>query len=136
MIKIQAYGIIGLFNLLISGFCWVYSTNRERLWWAIIPGLGLFTLLAAVLSDYFIGTDPQNDWINVLVMGLGAAIIGVVLKRKEAKHVLIVVSMFIFLVGIAMAPFTIVLKGILIVINILVAVFFMKHNLSTSTKSS
>ena len=125
-----AFGLIGV------GFCWVYSINRERLWWAIIPGLGLFTLLAAVLSDYFVGTDPENDWISVLVMGLGTAIIGAVLKRKDAKRVLITVSMFIFLVGIAMAPFTIVLKGILIALDILVAVFFMKRNRSTPTKSS
>jgi len=100
------------------------------------PAWGLFTLLAAALSDYFVGTDPGNDWISVLVMGLGTAIIGAVLKRKDAKRVLITVSMFSFLVGIAMAPFTIVLKGILIAVDILVAVFFMRRNRSTPTKSN
>ncbi|MCJ7446245.1 MAG: hypothetical protein MUO72_00990 [Bacteroidales bacterium] len=66
----QDIGAFLVFGLIGIGFCWGYSTNRERLWWTIIPDLGLFTLLAAVLSDYFVGTDPENDWISVLVMGL------------------------------------------------------------------
>jgi len=72
----------------------------------------------------------------VLVIGLGAAIIGAVLKRKDAKSVLIIVAMFAFMVGIAMAPITIVLKGVLIVADILVAVFFLWRSRSTPAISS
>lgn len=116
---------LGLFG---AAFYWTYSINRERLWWAIIPGLGAFTLLVALLADYFIGTDPKNDWISVLVIGIGAAIIGVVLKRRDVKLVLYVVAMFAILVGILMAPITTVLKIILIVVDILVAGFVLWRN--------
>ena len=134
-----AYGALGMvlaLGLIGAGFCWVYSINTERLWWAIIPGLGALTVLAAVLPDYAIGTDPKNDWINVLVIGVGAAIIAAVLKRANAKLVLVVVAMFAFLVGLAMAPFTPVLKGVLIAADILVTVLFLWRNRSTLAKPS
>ena len=114
-----------LLGLIGAGFCWVYSIDKERLWWAIIPGLGAFTLLATLLSDILVGTDPENDWLNVLVIGIGAAIIAAVLKRLDAKQVLIIVAMFTFLVGIAMAPLTTVLKVVLIAADILVAAFIL-----------
>jgi threonine/homoserine efflux transporter RhtA len=125
-----ALGLIG------AGFCWAYSIDRERLWWAIIPGLGVFTLLAAVLSDYLVGTASKNDWINVLVIGIGAVIIGAVLKRMNAKRVLMIVAMFAFLVGIAMAPFTWVLKGILIAADVLIVGFYVWRKRGTPAKSS
>jgi hypothetical protein len=132
----EAIGDFLSLGLIGAVFCWAYSINRERLWWAIIPGLGVFTLLAALLADYFIGTDPENDWISVLVIGIGAAIIGAVLKRKDAKLVLYVVAMFAFFVGILMAPSTTILKIILIVVDILIVGFFVWRNRNTPVKSS
>ena len=70
----------------------------------------------------------------MLVIGVGAAIIAAVLKRANAKLVLVVVAMFAFLVGLAMAPFTPVLKGVLIAADILVTVLFLWRNRSTLAK--
>jgi hypothetical protein len=131
----QAIGDFLALGLIGAIFCWAYSINRERLWWAIIPGLGVFTLLAAGLSDYIVGTDSKNDWVNVLVLGIGAAIIGAVLKRTDAKRVLIIVAFFVFLVGILMTPLTIIFKCVLVAIDLLVAVFFLWRTWSTPTKS-
>ena len=133
---IPGFKVVGDFLVLAligASFCWAYSIDRERLWWAIIPGLGALTLLGAGGADFF-GTDPQNDWMSVLVIGIGAAIIGAVLKRTDAKLVLVIVAMFVFLVGFAMAPITIELKGILIAADILVAVFFLWRIRSTAPK--
>ena len=33
---IVGFLVLGLRRI---GFCWLYSIKRERLWWAIIPGL-------------------------------------------------------------------------------------------------
>ena len=118
---IAEFLVLGLIGI---AFCLAYSIKRELLWWAIIPGLGAFTLLAAILSELVVGTDPKNDWINVLVIGIGTAVIAAVLKRPNAKVVLIIVAMFTFLVGIAMAPLATILKGVLIAADILVALFF------------
>jgi len=107
----QTLGVALAFGLILIGFCWAYSNNRERLWWAIIAGLALFTLLAALLADSLIGTDPENDWINALVIGVGALIIGAVLRCMDARLVLLIVAMFAVLVGIAMAPLAWALKG-------------------------
>jgi len=120
----QTFGDIIPLVLIGAVFCWAYAINRELNWWSIIPGLGIFSLLAAGLSDFIVGSSPKNDWVNVLVFGAGAVIIGVVLKRADAKSVLIVVAMFIFLVGILMAPFAPVIKGALIAVDILACGFF------------
>ncbi len=116
------------------GFCWAYSVSKDRLWWAIIPGLALLTLLAAGLADLLFGTDPSNDWISVLVIGIGALIIAAVLKRKDARLVLLIVAMFAFLVGIAMAPMALPLKGILIAVEVLAFVVYAWRTRGVATK--
>ena len=133
------YSVIGdllFFALIGAGFCWVYSVNRERLWWAIIPGLLSLTMLVAILADALIGTDPTNDWISVLIMGIGAAIVGAVLKRTGAKFVLMIVAMFTFLVGFVMAPFPWALKGVLIAAEVLLFGYYLWRNRGALTKSS
>ena len=104
-------------------FCGVYAFNRERLWWAIIPGLGAFTLLAAMLADAYIGTDPANDWASVLVIAGGAALIAAVLKREDAKRVLDIVAGITLLVGILMTPITVVARVAFIAILAVGAAF-------------
>jgi len=124
----QAIGDFLFLGLIGAVFYWAYSIDREHLWWAIIPGLGAFTLLAALLANYFIGTDPENDWISVLIIGIGAAIIGAVLKRKNAKVVLYAVALFTILIGIIGSPAITVIKIILIVVDILMTGFLMWRN--------
>jgi len=72
---------------------------------------GGFTLLAAVFLTGVVGTEPKNDWINVLVMGVGTAIIGWVLKRPTAKFVLYVIAAFMFLIGIMMMTWLSIRSG-------------------------
>ena len=110
-------GVIGI------GFCLAYWWKPKLLWWAIIPGLSAFTLLAAVLSEFVVGPNPKNDWVNVLVMGIGTAVIAAVLKRAAARYVLIIITMFMFLVAIAMAPLDIIPKVVLIAVDVLVGLF-------------
>ena len=107
-----------------TSFCWAYQSDRERLWWAIIPGLVAFTLIAALFSDVLLGTDPKNDWVQVLVTGAGAAIIAAVLQRKNAKITLAIVSMICFLVAFTIAPILILLKLILIAMDVAVASWY------------
>jgi len=115
--------VMGLIGIV---FCALYFYRKELLWWAIIPGLAAFTLLAAVLSDTLFGTQPQNDWLNVLVMGIGTAIIGLVLKRPTARFVLYVIATFMFLVGILMiTSLHIVIRGVLVVVGIVLAFFLL-----------
>jgi len=101
-----------VFGLIGAMFCWVYAMDTEHLWWAIIPGLGLFTFLAAMVADALIGTDPENDWVSVLVIAAGAAIIAAVLKRADARLALVAVATITLIVGIAMAPLVAVVKGV------------------------
>lgn len=107
-------------GLLGAGFCWAYAIDKEKLWWAIIPGLALLTILVISVAAYTLGIGIKDQWINVLGLGAGAAIIGVVLKRKPAKLTLYIVALFIFLVGILMSPVSILLKILLIAVDLLV----------------
>lgn len=127
---LPAYEVVGVFlcfSMIGAAFCWAYSIDREHLWWAIIPGLGFFTFLAAGLAD-FIGTDPTNDWISVLMIGVGATIIGAVLKRKKARLVLFIVALFSLVIGVIMAPFTWLIRGILIAAVVILDGFFLLRN--------
>ena len=73
-----------------------------------------------------VGTEPKNDWINVLVMGVGTAIIGWVLKRPTAKFVLYVIAAFMFLIGIMMMTWLpIIVRGVLLVVGIVLAFFLL-----------
>jgi O-antigen ligase len=108
-----------------AAFCWAYFTDKVKRWWAIIPGLALFTLIAAVLVDVLTGTSTKNDWLNVLVLGAGAAIISWVLQRKDARLALAIVSVITLVVGAAMMPLTPVVKGVAIAVLVLVGGFIL-----------
>jgi peptidoglycan/LPS O-acetylase OafA/YrhL len=119
-------GVFLAFGLLGAAFCWVYANNKERLWWAIIPGLGLFTLLAAVLAAALQTKDEnESSWLGVLVLGIGAAIIGAVLKRADAKFILFAVAMIIFVTAVAMIPISWILRGVLIAMVVLGSGFYL-----------
>jgi hypothetical protein len=107
-------------GLLGVGFCWVYAIDKQKHWWAIIPGLALLVILIGSLISFLAGIQTKDQWINVLEMGAGAAIIGAVLKRRPAKLTLYIVAFFIFLVGILMPPLATLLKLLLIVVDALI----------------
>ena len=123
------------FGLLGAAFCWVYANNKERLWWAIIPGLGLFALLAAVLVAALTTKDKdESSWPGVLVLGIGAAIIGAVLKRTDAKFILYIVAVFTILIAIAMIPIAWILRGVLIAAVVLAIGLYAWRSMSTQAR--
>jgi cell division protein FtsW (lipid II flippase) len=127
----QDVGVFLAFGLLGAAFCWVYTLNKERLWWAIIPGLGLFTLLAAVLAASLqTKKEEESSWLGVLVFGIGAVIIGALLKRMDARLMLFIVAMYIFIVAFAMLPVAWILRGVLIAAVVLVTGLYAWRNRS------
>ena len=117
VMPVLVLGVVGV------GFCVAYYMKKQLLWWAIIPGLGALTLLAAVIPDLVFGTDSKNDWLNVLVIAIGTALMAAVLKRPAARQAVIMVAAITLLVAIAMAPLTIIPKIVLIVAEMLVGLF-------------
>ena len=115
-------------GLLGAGFCWTYAIDRENHWWAIIPGLALLILMILSLTVFIIGIETKDQWINVLALGVGASIIGAVLKRKSAKLTLYIIALFIFLVGILMSPAATLLKVFLVVVDVLILGYFALRN--------
>jgi len=102
-------------------FCVVFAIDKERFWWAIIPGLGAFTLMAAMLADAAIGTDPENDWASVLVIAAGTGGIAMVLQRPDARRVLAIVAVFALTIGILMTPMDIAIRVILALVVVVAA---------------
>jgi hypothetical protein len=102
-------------------FYWVYTTDKQGLWWALIPALAMVTLLVTGIVAYFTPKDASGSSpYGVITMGLGAAIIGLVLKRPSAKFVLYIIAIITLLVGILMLPVGLIWKIILIVLEVLV----------------
>jgi hypothetical protein len=100
-------------------FFWVYSIDKQGLWWAQIPALAMVILLATGIVAYFTPKDASGSSpYGVITMGLGAAIIGFVLKHPTAKFVLYVIAMITLLVGILMLPLDLIWKIIFIVVEI------------------
>jgi hypothetical protein len=98
------------FVLVAVGFLYAYLSDRDRMWWAIIPSLSAVSLIGALGADLAVGTDPSNDWASVVVFGVGMAITGAVLKRTDAKTVLYVIAMFSLGIGALMAPIAVWLR--------------------------
>jgi len=100
-------------------FYWVYTIDKQGLWWAQIPALAMFVLLATGIVAYLTPKDASNSSpYGVITLGLGAALIGFVLKRPTAKFVLYAIAIITLLVGILMLPLDLIWKIILIVVEI------------------
>jgi len=110
-----ASGLIGI------AFCVVFAIDKERFWWAIIPGLGAFTLIAAMLTDAAIGTDPENDWASVLVIAAGTGGIAMVVRRPDARRVLAIVAVFALTIGVLMTPIEVFIKAFLALLIVVAA---------------
>ena len=101
-------------------FYWVYTIDKQGLWWALIPALAMVTLLATGIVAYFTPKDASGSSpFGVITMGLGAAIMGFVLKRPNAKLALYVIAIITLLVGILMLPVDLIWKIFFIVVEIL-----------------
>ena len=105
--------------ILGGAFYWVYTIDKQGLWWAQIPALAMFVLLATGIVAYLTPSDASGSSpYGVITMGLGAAVIGFVLKRPTAKFVLYAIAIITLLVGILMLPLDLIWKIILIVLEI------------------
>jgi hypothetical protein len=106
--------------ILAVAFYWVYTIDKEELWWALIPALAMVTLLVTGIVAYYTPKDASGSSpYGVITLGLGAAIIGIVLKRPTAKLVLYVIAIITLLVGILMLPVLIIWKIIFILVDVL-----------------
>lgn len=117
------YGfVVFLFVVIVLGiaFYWVYTIDKQELWWALIPALAMATLLVTGFVAYLTPKDASGSSpYGVITLGLGAAVIGFVLKRPVAKFVLYVIAIITLMVGILMLPLDLVWKILLIVAEIL-----------------
>ena len=101
-------------------FYWVYAIDTQGLWWSLIPSMAMVTLLATGIVGYFTPKDASGSSpYGVVTLGLGAAIMGIVLKRPGAKIVLYMIAMITLLVGFVMLPIDLIWKIILIVVEVL-----------------
>ena len=106
-------------TLLGVAFYWVYTLDKEVLWWALIPALAMLTLFVTGIVGYLTPKDASGSSpYGVITLGLGAAIIGWVLKRPSAKIVLYVIAVITLLVGILMLPLDLIWKLLLIVVEV------------------
>jgi hypothetical protein len=110
--------------ILAIAFYWVYTIDKQGLWWAQIPALAMVALLATGIVAYITPKDASGSSpYGVITLGLGAAIIGFVLKRPTAKFVLYMIAIITLLVGILMLPIDLIWKIILIVLEVLLIGF-------------
>ena len=123
--SLEIIGLMVFLGLLGACFIWGYLVDREKYWWSIIPGLALLVILVAGLVDTLLSKITTDDWINVLVLGAGAALIAWVLKRRDARTTLIIVAVITIMVGILMAPLPLLWMGILVAANFLVGGYFL-----------
>ena len=116
-------------------FYWVYTIDKQGFWWALIPALAMMVLLATGIVAYFTPKDASGSSpLGVITMGLGAAIIGFVLKRPAAKFVLYAIAIITLLVGILMLPVDLIWKIIFIVLEVLLIGYLIWQTNLQSTK--
>lgn len=117
------YGLAALLIIAValgSAFYWVYTLDKQGLWWALIPALAMVTLLVTGIVSYFTPKDASGSSpYGVITMGLGSAIMGYVLSHPGAKQVLYFIAIITLLVGILMLPINLVWKIIFIVVEAL-----------------
>jgi hypothetical protein len=118
--------VIGLLGI---AFYWVYAIDKQGFWWAQIPALAMVTLLATGIVAYLTPKDTSGSSpYGVITLGIGAAIMGIVLKRPNVKLVMYIIAIITLLVGILMLPVDLIWKIILIVVDVLLIGFLIWQN--------
>jgi hypothetical protein len=110
--------------ILAIAFYWVYSIDQVALWWAEIPALAMLTLLATGIVAYFTPKDASGSSpYGVITMGLGAVVMGMVIKRPAVKLIMFMIAMITLLVGVVMLPVTIIWKVVFIIVEVALIVY-------------
>jgi hypothetical protein len=108
------------FIILGIAFYWVYSIDRQGLWWAQIPALVMVALLATGIVAYFTPKDASGSSpYGVITLGIGAAVIGLVLKRPTVKLVFYIIAIITLLVGTLMLAVDPIWKILLYIVEVL-----------------
>ena len=109
-------------------FYWVYSIDKQELWWAQIPALVMVALLATAIVAYFTPKDAsQSSPYGVITLGLGAAVIGLVLKRPSVKLVFFIIAIITLLVGTLMLSIEPIWKILLFIAESLVIIYLIRQ---------
>ena len=112
--------IIALVILAIT-FYWVYILDKQGLWWSLIPSLAMLTILATGIVANFTPKDASGSSpYGVVTLGLGAAVMGIILKQSVAKLVMYCIAIITLLVGDLMLPLTLIWKVVLIAVELLI----------------
>jgi hypothetical protein len=110
-----AIGVLGI------AFYWVYTIDKQGLWWALIPALVMAALLATGIVAYFTPKDASGSSpFGVITLGIGAAIIGLILKRPNVKFVFYIIAIITLLVGTLMLAVAPIWKIIFYIVEILI----------------
>jgi hypothetical protein len=114
------FAFLIIFLILGLAFYWVYTIDKEKLWWALIPALAMVVILVTGIVAYLTPKDASNSSpYGVVAMGLGVTVMGLILKRPMVKFVMYVIAMIVLLVGILMLPLNTLWTIVLIVLEIL-----------------
>jgi hypothetical protein len=117
-----AISILGL------AFYWVYNIDKQGLWWAQIPALVMVALLATGIVAYFTPKDASGSSpYGVITLGIGAAVIGLVLKRPSAKLVFYIIAIITLLVGTLMLAIEPVWKILLFIVESLPIIYLIRQ---------
>ena len=119
-----------LIAMIILGiaFYWVYSIDKQELWWAQIPALVMVALLATGIVAYFTPKDASGSSpFGVITLGIGAAVIGLVLKRPTVKLVFFIIAIITLLVGTMMLSIEPIWKIILFIAESLPIIYLIRQ---------
>jgi hypothetical protein len=109
-------------------FYWVYSIDKQGLWWAQIPALVMVALLATGIVAYFTPKDASGSSpYGVITLGIGAAVIGLVLKRPTVKLVFYIIAIITLLVGTLMLAVDPIWKILLFIAESLPIIYLIRQ---------
>jgi len=114
--------------LLGIAFYWVYSIDKESLWWAQIPASAILSLLVTGIVAYITPKDASGSSpYGVITLGVCSVIMGLVLKRPRVKIVLFFIAIITLMVGILMLPVDLLWKIVLIAAEVLLVGFLISQ---------
>ncbi len=117
-----------IFVILGIAFYWVYTIDKQGLWWALIPALAMVTLLATGIVAYFTPKDASGSSpYGVITLGLGAVVIGLVLKRPPVKLVFFIIAIITLLVGTMMLSIEPIWKILLFIAESLPIIYLIRQ---------
>jgi hypothetical protein len=123
---------------------------NKRNWWIVLVVGGILAIAVILiqqkwLPDYELAAfliamviTPKDasgsSLYGVISMGLGAAIIGIILKHPIAKIAMYAIAIITLLVGILMLPIVLIWKIILIVVELIMIGYLIWQNNRQLTK--